>query len=49
MEALATNKQIFINKLWKEENVFSCVWLIATSGTVAQQTPLSMEFSRQGY
>ena len=28
---------------------FSCVWLFATPLTVAYQTPLSMEFPRQGY
>ena len=27
----------------------SCVWLFATLGTVAHQTPLSMGFSRQEY
>ena len=27
----------------------SCVWLFATSWTVAHQMPLSMEFSRPGY
>ena len=29
--------------------VLNCVWLFATPWTVAHQTPLSMEFSRQEY
>ena len=28
---------------------FSCVWLFATLWTIAHQTPLSIEFSRQEY
>ena len=32
---------------WKWKVFLSCVWLFATSGTVAHQAPLSMGFSRQ--
>ena len=34
---------------WSIVCMLSCVWLLATSGTVAHQTPLSMGFSRQEY
>ena len=33
--------------LIKESDLLSCVWLFATSWTVAYQDPLSMGFSRQ--
>ena len=44
---MKANPLIHLNKkVWKS---FSCVWLFATPWTVAHQTSLSMEFSRQEY